>query len=168
MMVWLPLGLVLGLVLLARVEWLRLSRRKRFAADGRLIVVAVVVTIVGRIAALLAALLVIGLTLAKLLLCRCDQPEIMFRVLIIVFGCDRVSGTLRVAGKLKIFLADMRRGSPDFHVRSVGFVHARQRILVMTALAVATAHSLILTVSHDLLFRQPLVCDGVQCHRLTV
>jgi hypothetical protein len=25
-----------------------------------------------------------------------------------------------------------------------------------------------LTVSHDLLFRQPLVCDGVQCHRLTV
>jgi hypothetical protein len=43
-----------------------------------------------------------------------------------------------------------------FSLRSVGFVHARQRILVVAALSVATAHSLILTVSHDLFSRQSL------------
>jgi hypothetical protein len=30
----------------------------------------------------------------------------------------------------------------------------------MTTFAVATAHSLVLTVSHDLLFRQPLIYVG--------
>jgi hypothetical protein len=37
----------------------------------------------------------------------------------------------------------------------------------MTTFAVATAHSLVLTVSHDLLFRQPLGCDGTDGRRLT-
>jgi hypothetical protein len=32
---------------------------------------------------------------------------------------------LRVAGKLQIFFGNMRRIAPDFHVRSVGLVHAR-------------------------------------------
>lgn len=37
----------------------------------------------------------------------------------------------------------------------------------MTTLAVATAHSLVLTVSHDLLFRRPLRCGDTRGRRLT-
>jgi hypothetical protein len=37
----------------------------------------------------------------------------------------------------------------------------------MTTFAVATAHSLVLTVSHDLLFRQPLDCGGTRGRRFT-
>jgi hypothetical protein len=112
------------LLLLARVERLRLARRERLTADGRLLIVAVVIVVVGTIAARLAARLVIGLTLAKLLLRGRDQTEIMLGVLIIVFGCDRVAGTLRIAGKLEILLGDVRCRSANFHVRSIGLVHA--------------------------------------------
>jgi hypothetical protein len=151
--------LSLRLVLLARIEGLRFARCKRLAADGRLIV-AIVVTVVRTVAALLAALLEIGLALAKLLLRRRDQTEVMLGVLIIIFGRDRVSGALRIASKLKIFFGDVGCRSPNFHVRSVGLVHARQWILMMTTFAVATPHSLVLTVSHGLLFCQPLICGG--------
>ena len=115
----------LRLVLLARIEGLRFARRKRFAADRGLVVVALVIAVVSDIAALVAALLVIGLALAKLFLRRRDQPEIMLGVLIIILGGNRISGTLRIAGKLKIFLGDVGRGSTNFHVGSVGLVQAR-------------------------------------------
>jgi hypothetical protein len=86
----------------------------------------------------------------------------MFSVLIVILGRNRVAGTLRVAGKLQIFFADVGRRSANFHVRSIRFVHARQWILVMmmmtttaaatatstSTLTVATPHALILTVSH--------------------
>ena len=84
-------------VLLLRVERQQLSRRKRFAADRRLLVVAVVVAVVGKIAARLALLLKIGLALAELFLGGSDQAEVVLRVLIVVFRGDRVAGTLRVA-----------------------------------------------------------------------
>jgi hypothetical protein len=71
------LWLCLRVVLLARIERLRLARRKRLAADGRLFVVAVVIPVIGKIAARLARLLVVGLTLPKLLLRRRDQAEVM-------------------------------------------------------------------------------------------
>src|SRR5271156_671318 len=89
----------------------------------------------------------------------------MLGVLVVVFGRDRIAGTLRVAGQLKVFFGNVRGIAPDLQVRSVGLVHARQWILVMvmmmtatataTFTAVATPHALVLTVSHDLLFRQP-------------
>jgi len=146
------------LLLLARIKRLRFARRKRLADRG--LVVAVVISFV--VAALVAARLIIGLGLAKLFLGGGDQPEIMLGMLIIVFGRDGVAGTLRIARKLEIFLRDMGSRAADFHVRSVGLVHARQRILVMATFAVATAHSLVLTVSHDLLSRQPPVYDSTQ------
>ena len=119
------LRLHLRVLLLARIERLLLSRRKRFAADRRLLVVAVVVAVVGKIAARLALLLVIGLALAELFLGGSDQAKVVLRVLVVVFRGDRVAGTLRVARKLKIFFGDVGRRSPDLHVRSVGLVHAR-------------------------------------------
>jgi len=150
------------LLLLALIVRLLLWR-KRLAAQGRLVIVAVVKRVVGIVAALLRLLLIEGrLGLPQVLLRGGDQAEIMLGVLIVIFGGDRVAGTLRVAGKLQVFLGDVGSIAPDLHVRSVGLVHARQWILVMVMMmtataftAVATPHALVLTVSHDLLFRQP-------------
>jgi hypothetical protein len=33
-------------------------------------------------------------------------------------------------------------------------------VMMAATFAIATPHALVLTVSHDLLFRQPLICDG--------
>jgi hypothetical protein len=155
----------LMMLLFAGIELLLFAGRERFARHMRLIAIpiaiTVVVAVIGRcIAAVLAGLLLeIGLRLAELFLRRGDQTEIMFSVLIIILGGNRISRTLRVAGKLEIFLGDMGRRTADFYVLPVGFVNSRQRVLVMaTTFTVATAHTLVvvLTVSHDLLFRQPL------------
>ena len=156
------LGL-LRLLLLARIVGLLLWR-ERLAADGRLVIVAVVKRVVRVIAALLRLLLIERrLGLPKVFLRGGDQAEIMFGVLVVVFCRDRIAGALRIAGQLQVFLGNVRRIAPDLQVRSVGLVHARQWILVMvmmmtattTFTAVATPHALVLTVSHDLLFRQP-------------
>jgi hypothetical protein len=116
-------------------------------------------------------LLEIGLRLTKLFLGGGDQAEVMLGVLIIIFRCDRVAGTLRVARELKIFLGDMGRGPADFYVLPIGLVHSRQRILMMATLTVTTAHTFILTVSHGLLFRNPLTGGGTDAaaslHRIS-
>jgi hypothetical protein len=150
------LALIVGLLL----------RRERLAAHGRLVIVAVVKRVVGVIAALLRLLLLIErrLGLPKVFLRGGDQAEIMLGVLVVVFCRDRIAGALRIAGQLQVFLGNVRGIAPDLQVRSIGLVHARQWILVMvmmmttattTFTAVATPHALVLTVSHDLLFRQP-------------
>jgi hypothetical protein len=155
--------LVLLRLLLALIVGL-LLRRERLAANRRLVIVAVVKRVVGVIAALLRLLLIEGrLGLPEVFLRGGDQAEIMFGVLVVVLCRDRIAGTLRIAGQLEIFLGNVRCIAPDLQVRSVGLVHARQWILVMVMMtttaaaftAVATPHALVLTVSHDLLFRQP-------------
>src|ERR1700728_637882 len=159
MLLWLHMRL---LTLLARIVRRRFARRERLAAERRLVVLAVVVAVVRTVAARVAARLVIRLTLAKLLLGGDDQAEVMLRVLIIILCRDRISGTLRVTSKLDVFFSNMGSRTPDFNVRSIGFVHARQWILVMATFAVATTHALVLPVSHDLLFRQPLICGSTK------
>jgi hypothetical protein len=165
-LVVLRLMLIRLVVLLARIERLRLARRERLAGHTGLVVIAVVVAVIGKIITRAAAGLLLGkgLTLTKLFL-RCgDQAKIMFGVLIIIFAGDRISGTLRIAGKLEIFFGDVGRRSSNLYVLPIGLVHSGQRILVMmmmttaTALAtIATAHAfvVVLTVSHGLLFCQP-------------
>ena len=88
----------------------------------------------------------------------------MFGVLIKVFGCDRVTGTLRIAGKLEILFRNVGCGAANLHLGSIGLVHPRKGILVMvmsttataaattaaTTLAISTPHALVLTVSHGL------------------
>jgi hypothetical protein len=150
-------------LLFTRIKRLLLARRKRLATDVRLLVVAVVVGVVGVVAARFTRLLLlleIRLRLPQVLLGGCDQPEIMLGVLIVILSRDRIAGTLRIAGQLEVLLGNVRCIAPDFHVRSIGLVHARQWILVMvmmktTFTAVATPHALVLPVSHGLLFRQP-------------
>jgi hypothetical protein len=154
--------LLVLLRLLARIVGL-LLRRERLAADRRLVIVAVVKRVVGVVAALLRLLLIEGrLGLPQVFLRGGYQAEIMLGVLVVVFGRYRIAGALRVTGQLKVFLGNVRCIASDLQVRSVGLVHARQWILVMVMMmtttaftAVATPHALILTVSHDLLFRQP-------------
>jgi hypothetical protein len=150
------LVLRLLILLFARIESLRL-RRVGLAADMRWLV-AIVIVVVGLITRRAAWLLLkVGLGLTKLFLRGGDQAEIMFGVLIIIFGSDGIARALRVAGKLEIFFGDMRSRSPDFYVLPVGLVHSRQRILVVVSatLSVTTAHAFVLSVSHDLFFRQP-------------
>lgn len=155
------LGMTLGvrLMLLAWIKRLRFARRERLAADCRLLV-GLVIALVRDRAALVGALLVIGLALPKLFLGRGDEAKIVLGVLIVIFGRYRIARALCVTRKLQIFFRNVGRCTADFHVRSVGLVHARQRILVMTTLPVATAHSLVLTVSHDLFSRQPLAATA--------
>jgi hypothetical protein len=105
--------------------------------------------------AAVALRLIVRIRLPELLLgCR-DHAEIMFGVLVIVFGRDRIARSLRVAGKLQVFFRDCRRRTTDFHLRAIRLVHPRQRILTLALvvvllrlLIVPPAHPLILTVSH--------------------
>jgi hypothetical protein len=84
-------------------------------------------------------------------------------VLIVILRRDRIAGTLRIAGELQIFFGDMRGRAANFYVWSIGLVYSGQGILMvvmMAAFAIATPHALVLTVSHGLLFANPLDCDG--------
>ena len=147
---------LLIVMLLARIVWLRLARGERLAANMGLLTIAVVVAVIGRAHLSGRLLLVIRLTLPELLLRRSDNAEIMLGMLIIIFRCNRVPGTLRVTGKLKILFGDVGRRTANFYVRPIGLVHSRQWILMMVpTFAVATAHAFVLTVSHDSLFRRP-------------
>ena len=160
------LRLALLVVLVARVErLLRFARGERLALANILLVVAVFVTLFGRVDARVSAglLLIIRLALTKLLLSRCDQTKVMLCMLIIVFRCNRITRTLRIARELKILFGDMRRRTTNFYVRSVGLKNPGQWILMVVVAAtftITTAHALVLTVSHGSLFANPLVCNA--------
>src|SRR5215470_434214 len=78
---------------------------------------------------------------------RCgDQTEIVLRVLKIILGGHWISRRLGVARKLQVFLGNVGRGASYFDIRSVRFVHPRERIVT---LAVAPPHTLVWLVSHD-------------------
>ena len=159
------LRLALLVLLLARVErLLRVARSKWLALANILLVVAVFVTLFGRIDAGVAGLLlIVRLALTELLLSRYDQTKIMLCVLIIIFRCNWITGTLCIPSKLKILFGDMRRRTTNFYVRSVGLKNPGQWILmvvVAAAFTITTPHALVLTVSHGSLFANPLVCNG--------
>lgn len=114
----------------------------RHALNIRLFARAVWLTILA-IAVRLAAYrlllnLRIGLRLLSLLrLDRCQDAEIVFRVLEIAFGHDPVALRIRIARELEIFLIDMRSGTADFDLGAVRIVCAVR--VQIPAVAVATA-----------------------------
>jgi len=116
--------LLVVVLLLARIIRLRLARGERLAADLRLLVVSLVVTLIGSAELAGLLLLVVRLILPKLLLGRGDQPKIMLSVLVIVFRCNWISRALRVAGQLEIFFRNVGRRSANFYIRSIGLVHS--------------------------------------------
>ena len=154
------------MMLVAGIErLLRFARRKRLTVSGTLIAVALLVTIFRKVSARVGAglLLIVGLALTELFLSRGDQTKVMLCVLIVILRCNRIAGTLRIAGELQIFFGDMRSRAANFYVWSIGFIYPGQGILmvmVMAAFAITTPHALVLTVSHGSLFANPLVCDG--------
>jgi len=111
------------------------------------------------VAAAFRARLEVRILLAELLLCRRDQTEIMFGMLKIVLGRDRIAGGLGIACELEIFLRHVIGRSANLHIRAVRLVNPRQGILiapVVLLMIIAPAHPLVvmmlLTVSHGLLF----------------
>jgi len=111
------------------------------------------------------------LVLAELLLRRGDNAEIVFGVLEVILGGDRIARTLCVARELQIFLGDVRSSATDLDLGAVGFVNPGQWILPAAAILVVTtaatttaivAHALlVLTVSHCRASHQPLICCSI-------
>ena len=99
--------------------------------------------------------------LPELFLRRRDQPEVMLCVLIVVFGRDRITGALRIARELDVFLCDVGGRAANFHIGAVGLVNPCQRILALAAMTAAAPHAL-LTVSHGVSVRQPLIDCGLR------
>jgi hypothetical protein len=129
-------GIGLRLALLRRLLILRALGR-RGEAIGHVVVVDLVV--VGALQAHRRRLL------GRLR--RCDQAEIMLRVLEITLRHHRIARGMRVARELEIFFRDVMRGAADFDVRAVGFIGARERVGALAA--VAAAHPLVLSRAHD-------------------
>jgi hypothetical protein len=105
------------------------------------------------------ARLKIRVLLAELLLRGSDQAEIMFGMLEVILGRDRIAGGLGIACKLEIFLRNVIGRSANLHIRAVRLVNPCQGILiapVVLLMIIAPAHTLVvmmlLTVSHGLLF----------------
>src|SRR5215470_11157668 len=145
---------------IARQVGLRLTRSERHVANDRLLIAIVFVR---HLLARATRRVVLGasemwIVLAKLLLRRRDQAVVVLRVLVVVFGRDRIAGGLGIARKLNVFLSNVGWVSANFDVGTVRFVNTRHRIVVLAvamlivtvAMAViAAAHALVLTVSHD-------------------
>ena len=74
-----------------------------------------------------------------------DQSEIVFGVLKIVLGCDRVVACVCVARQLKVFFRHMLRRAPNSDVRAVRIVRSIQWVGLTTAICLAAANSVILT-----------------------
>ena len=81
-------------------------------------------------------LLMLRLVLPELLLGSGDEAEIVFGVLIVVLGGDRISGRARIASELDVFFGDVGSGTADLDVGSVGFVDPGHRILAAPVLIV--------------------------------
>lgn len=67
-----------------------------------------------------------------------DDAVVMLRMLEIVLGKHPVTGRLRVPRQCHVFFRDVRRRSPDLHIRTVRLKAARQRVLTLAALALIT------------------------------
>ncbi len=74
-----------------------------------------------------------------------DQSEIMFGVLKVVLGGDRVVACVSVTRQLKVFFRHMLRRAANSDVRAVQIIRKRQWVGLTTAMGLAAANSVILT-----------------------
>src|SRR5215831_16569359 len=98
----------------------------------------------------------VGIVLPELLLRGGDHAVIVLGVLVVIFRRDRITRGLRVARELNIFLCNVGWISANFHVRAVRFVHPHHRVVTL-AVIVASAHALVLTVSHGSPVANPFI-----------
>ena len=126
LLLWIMLRPIVHL-LIARRKWLGIARQIRlllgFTRPVAWFVLTherlgvIIVAVKALVAALLCAtaralllrllLIVVGVLLAELFLRGGDKTEIVFGMLVVIFGCYRVSGTLRVARELDIFFRNV-------------------------------------------------------------
>ena len=121
------------------------------------VVVALVEAVVARALRLVLGTGEMRIVLPELLLRRRDHAVIVLGVLVVIFRCNRIAGGLRVARELNVFFRNVRRISANFHIGPVRFVYARHRIVALAMVVVASAHALVLTVSHDLPVANPFI-----------
>src|SRR5471030_773385 len=139
-------GLALTLVV-ARHERLRLSRNEaRLLAEIRE-TLALVVAVLRRHLVFSARL---RLVLAKLLLGRCDQTEIMLGMLVIILRRHRVARASRVARQLHLFFGNMGGGSANLDVGSGGFENPGHRVLAAPVVIIVITIVVVVPVTHPL------------------
>lgn len=155
-----PLGvrlLALFARLLIALLILRLGLRLAYEAGFSTEIAEVLAVVL--FASWLRRLLMLRQVLPELLLGRRDQAEIVLGMLVVVLGGDWIARTLRIAGELQIFLGDMGGGAANLDVGAVGFIDPGHRVLaaaIRVVTVVPVTHPLfILTVSHEVPFRQP-------------
>jgi hypothetical protein len=132
----------------------RHEARLVLAHEGLSLVTVIVIAIVAVLLCTrlrLLLLIVVGVLLTELFLRSGDQTEIMLGVLIVIFGGNRIAGTLRVTSKLNIFFRNVRGSAADLHIGAVRLIDPCHRVLTF-AVPAAPAHAL-LTISHDKPFR---------------
>lgn len=124
-------------LLIARRERLGIARQIRLllgftrsvarlvlAHEGLAVVIIAVKSLVGVLLAggallLLRLLVVVWILLTELFLRSGNQAEIVFGMLVVVLGRNRIARTLRVARELDIFFRYMRSGAANFDVGTV-------------------------------------------------
>jgi hypothetical protein len=77
-----------------------------------------------------------------------NETEVMFGVLQIILGCDRISARMSVSCKLQIFFRNVMRIAAYFDVWPVRFIGSRQRIGASPIVCRPAAHPFVLTWSH--------------------
>jgi hypothetical protein len=79
---------------------------------------------------------------------RGNETEVVFGVLQVILGCDRISACVGVSRKLEVFFRYVMRIAAYFDVRPVRFIGSRQRIGASSIVRRPAAHPLVLTWSH--------------------
>ncbi|MNV89091.1 hypothetical protein D3C71_1833580 [compost metagenome] len=94
-----------------------MDRRFVGVALIQIVLILILILVVGVLPAEILAFFALEPVL-HLRLCGCNDAVVMLCMLKIVFSDDAVAGALRVAGKCRIFLGDVLRGTANFHVRT--------------------------------------------------
>lgn len=89
-----------------------------------------------------------------------DDPVVVLGMLEIVLRQHWVAGRLGIPGERHVFFGHVGWGAADFHVRSIGLVAARKRVLPFALLVVivvvivvaATSATVLLSLPHGLQF----------------
>lgn len=150
----------LKLLLARRIRLLLLRDEAGLLSEVRVAVEIAVVAALARIARLIHARLLLVLILAELLLRSRDQTEIVFGVLIVVLGGNRIARRARIARELDILLGNMGGRAADLDIGAVRIEHPGHRVLaapviviiIVVVIPVIPHPLVILTVSHVLPF----------------
>src|SRR5262249_48854048 len=132
-------------------------RRIGGAAHRRLaVVVAVVEATFAHPGRLILRTLEVGIVLPELFLRRGDPAVIVLGVLVVIVPRGLLGCGLGVARGLNIFFCNVRWISANFHGRAVRFIDPYHRVVTL-AVIIASAHALVLTVSHGSPVANPFI-----------